>query len=84
MADFPYKDPERHRFEKPALFVRGTESKYVPDDVLPLVGRFFPRFEVRDISGAGHWVAAERPEEFRRVVVEFLRGGNGDGEGAGK
>ncbi|KAI9790368.1 MAG: hypothetical protein M1816_005186 [Peltula sp. TS41687] len=79
MADFPYKDPDRHRFEKPALFVRGTESRYVPDEVLSLVGRFFPRFRVVDVQGAGHWVAAERPEEFRRCVVEFLRG-VGDGE----
>ncbi len=41
LGDFPYKDPTQVRFEKPALFVRGTKSKYVPEEVLPLIGKFF-------------------------------------------
>lgn len=65
MGDFPYKDPSRARFEKPALFVRGTKSKYVPDEVLPAVGEFFPRFEVADVE-AGHWLISEDPEAFRQ------------------
>lgn len=65
MGDFPFKEPGKVRFEKPALFVRGTKSKYVPDEVLPVVGEFFPRFEVVDID-AGHWVISESPEEFRQ------------------
>ncbi|KAJ4389141.1 hypothetical protein N0V93_006603 [Gnomoniopsis smithogilvyi] len=71
MGDFPFKDPREVRFEKPALFVRGTKSKYVPDEVLPVVGEFFPRFEVVDID-AGHWVISESPEAFRQAVVRFL------------
>lgn len=65
MGDFPYKDPGKARFEKPALFVRGTTSKYVPDEVLPAVGEFFPRFEVVDVE-AGHWLISENPEAFRQ------------------
>ncbi|PSS10609.1 hypothetical protein M430DRAFT_126887 [Amorphotheca resinae ATCC 22711] len=72
MGDFPYKDPEEVRFEKPALFVRGTKSTYVPDEALPIIGRFFPRFELADID-AGHWVISEQPEAFRRAVVDFLK-----------
>lgn len=64
MGDFPFRDPDEARFEKPTLFIRGTESSYVADDVLPLIGRFFPRFELRDIV-SGHWVISEKPEEFR-------------------
>ena len=71
MGDFPHRDPSAARFEKPALFVRGTKSTYVPDDVLPLVGQFFPRFRLADVD-AGHWLISEKPEEFRRAVVEFL------------
>ena len=33
--------------------------------MLPVVGRFFPKFELVDIDG-GHWVISEKPEEFRR------------------
>ncbi|KAF4120124.1 Pimeloyl-ACP methyl ester carboxylesterase [Geosmithia morbida] len=65
LGDFPYKDPQAVRFEKPALFVRGTLSKYVPDEVLPLIGEFFPRFRIVDIE-AGHWVISEQPEAFRQ------------------
>lgn len=64
MGDFPFRDPDEARFEKPTLFIRGTESSYVADDILPLIGRFFPRFQLRDIA-SGHWVIAEKPEEFR-------------------
>ncbi|KAF3760226.1 alpha/beta-hydrolase [Cryphonectria parasitica EP155] len=71
MGDFPYKDPGKVRFERPALFVRGTKSKYVPDEVLPVVGEFFPLFEVVDVE-AGHWLISENPEAFRQAVVRFL------------
>jgi len=72
LGDFPYKNPEEVRFEKPALFVRGTRSKYVPDEALPIIGQFFPLFELADID-AGHWVISEQPEAFKQVVVEFLK-----------
>ena len=71
MADFPYKDPETHRFMKPTLFVRGTKSHYVADETLPAIGNFFPRFELADVE-AGHWIVSENPEAFRRIVVEWL------------
>jgi len=72
LGDFPFKDPEEVRFEKPALFVRGIQSKYVPDEALPVIGKFFPMFQLVDIN-AGHWVISEQPEAFRKAVVEFLQ-----------
>ncbi|KAI2643465.1 alpha beta hydrolase fold family [Xylaria nigripes] len=71
MGEFPFHNPDEHRFEKPALFVRGTRSKYIPDEIIPTIGRFFPRFSLADID-AGHWVISEKPAEFLRVVIEFL------------
>lgn len=65
MGDFPFTDPDQTRFEGPTLMVRGTKSPYVADEMLPIVGRFFPKFELRDIE-AGHWVISEKPEEFRQ------------------
>ena len=64
IADFPFRDPDKARYEKPALFLRGTKSHYVPDEVIPLIGRFFPRFLLKDIE-AGHWLISENPEAFR-------------------
>jgi pimeloyl-ACP methyl ester carboxylesterase len=65
MGDFPFKDPDVVRYDGPTLVVRGTKSDYVPDEMLPLIGRFFPRFECVDVE-AGHWITSEKPEEFRR------------------
>lgn len=65
LGDFPIKDPNEIRFEKRTLFVRGTQSKYVPDELLPIIGRFFPMFQVSDVQ-AGHWVISENPEAFRQ------------------
>lgn len=64
MADFPFKDPEEARWEGPTLFIRGTKSHYVADETLPIIGRFFPRFEIADVD-SGHWVISEKPQEFR-------------------
>ncbi|KAK4164879.1 Alpha/Beta hydrolase protein [Cladorrhinum sp. PSN259] len=71
LGDFPYKNPNEVRFSKPALFVRGTKSKYVPDEVIPIIGQFFPKFELVDVE-AGHWLISENPEAFRQSVVSFL------------
>ncbi|KAK3325612.1 abhydrolase domain-containing protein [Apodospora peruviana] len=65
LGDFPYKDTSQVRFERPALFIRGTRSKYVPDEVIPVIGQFFPRFELVDVE-AGHWLISENPEAFRQ------------------
>ncbi|RPB05856.1 alpha/beta-hydrolase [Choiromyces venosus 120613-1] len=70
MAAFAYH-PDKVRFEKRALFVRGTQSPYIPDEAIPTIGRFFPLFRLKDID-AGHWVISEKPNEFKEAVVEFL------------
>jgi pimeloyl-ACP methyl ester carboxylesterase len=72
MADFPYRDPDEARYEGPALFVRGTESHYIADETLPLIGRFFPRFELLSFE-CGHWVMSEKFEEFRRGFSEWVK-----------
>lgn len=68
MGDFPFKDPQERRFEKQCLFIRGTQSPYVADDMLPLIGQFFPLFRLVDID-AGHWLISEQPEKFRRGIM---------------
>jgi pimeloyl-ACP methyl ester carboxylesterase len=75
MGDFPSIDSAAKRYKGPTLVVRGTRSPYVPDEVLPVFGAFFPRFTCVDVD-AGHWVISEKPEEFRRAVVEFLEDQN--------
>lgn len=71
IALWPY-DPNLARWSKgPALFVRGTDSTYVPDDVFQDIGQYFPHFEVRDVK-AGHWLISENPKAFMDVLCEFI------------
>lgn len=70
IALWPY-DCHINRWNGPALFIRGTKSQYVPDDVIPTIGAYFPDFEVRDID-SGHWVISEKPEEFISSVTDFI------------
>lgn len=60
-------------FEKPTLFVRGARSKYVLDEDMTRIRQFFPAAELRTLA-TGHWVQAEKPEEFVQVVQDWLAG----------
>jgi hypothetical protein len=51
------------RYVKPSLIVRGTRSKYVTDEVLPVIGQLFSLFEV-DID-AGYWVVSKYLKALR-------------------
>ena len=65
MGGFPIKNPGEVHYDGPTLFIRGCFSKYIADDMLPLIGRFFPRFELFEID-CGHWVISEKPDAFRQ------------------
>ncbi len=59
-------------FEKPALFVKGGRSRYLIDDDKPRIKKLFPQSAILTIKGTGHWVHAEKPEEFGIAVLKFL------------
>lgn len=68
MADFPFSQSDSIQYDGPALFVRGTKSQYVSDDVVPAIKKFFPSAQIADVN-AGHWLISEKPEEFRQGEI---------------
>jgi len=66
--------PSSGPYEGPALFVRGGGSDYVADDAEPAIRERFPEARIETIPSAAHWVHVEAPEEFVRLVREFLEG----------
>jgi pimeloyl-ACP methyl ester carboxylesterase len=64
--------PATSRFNGPALFVRGGNSDYLRAGDLARIRELFPRATMAAIPNAGHWVHADAPEEFARVVEDFL------------
>ena len=56
----------------PTLFLRGGRSSYILDMDELGIGRHFTDYELNTINEAGHWLHAEKPDEFYRIVTEFL------------
>lgn len=59
-------------YDAPTLFLRGGDSWYIQDDDLPQIESHFPQAELVTIPDAGHWLHAQKPEQFFEAVSEFL------------
>lgn len=68
----PPAGPRLHEIEVPVLIVQGALDIPAFRDSARLLARIVPRGEHVEIAGAGHMVNMERPDEYNRVVVEFL------------
>lgn len=60
------------RFEGETLFIRGTKSNYITKAHYNDIDLIFPNSRIAEIEGAGHWLHAEKPDEFRSIVSDFL------------
>lgn len=60
-------------FNKPVLFVRGKFSSYILDSDIKRIREIFPSAHVETIE-TGHWVQAEKPEEFVSLLRNWLTG----------
>lgn len=60
------------KVKAPTLFVRGGGSYYIRNDDFNLIHSIFEHSRIETLSGAGHWLHAERPDDFYQVVSEFL------------
>jgi len=60
------------QFHAPALFIRGGNSGYLLDGDRAEIKKRFPGATFETIANASHWVHADAPGEFYRVVDNFL------------
>lgn len=56
----------------PVLFIKGELSGYIDEESIGTIRSIFPYAEISTIKDSGHWLHAEKPEEFMKVVNEFL------------
>jgi len=71
LGEFP-PELRKRRFDRPTSLIVGSQSDYVkPADRL-MFEAMFPCLEVTVIEGAGHWVHADRPDEFLATVRHAL------------
>jgi esterase len=58
-------------FSKPTLFIKGARSSYFKEGDDALIMKLFPLAKIETLD-TGHWVQAEKPQEFVSTVLNFL------------
>ena len=66
-ADLQYEGT----FDKPSLFIYGKKSDYFKTGDDKLIQNRFTKAKFVTLE-TGHWVQAEKPQEFAEVVLQFL------------
>ena len=62
----------RKIIHRPTLFIRGSESPYILSEDEKVIHQLFSDVAIVTIQGAGHWVQADRPNEFVASVLQFV------------
>jgi pimeloyl-ACP methyl ester carboxylesterase len=65
--------PQNSKYVGETLFLKGGNSDYIQDEDEKDIASHFENFEIKAIKNSGHWVHAEKREDFLQVSLEFLK-----------
>ena len=71
-SDIASAPPSAPVFNGPTLLIKGSDSTYINDAMLSSIFQRFPNCVVNTVNDAGHWLHAEKPTEFFKLVKDFL------------
>lgn len=57
----------------PTLFIKGELSPYISELDYPMIKKQFPNSRIEIIKQAGHWLHAENPKLFYKLVTDFFK-----------
>ena len=57
----------------PVLFIVGAEDQLIPPPIIEAMHRSMPGSELVKVPGAGHSVYFEKPEDYNRILMDFLQ-----------
>jgi pimeloyl-ACP methyl ester carboxylesterase len=63
-----------HRVAVPTLILWGAEDRVLPPEYGPAYRDLIPSSRLEVIGECGHLPHVEKPEEFSRTTLDFLRG----------
>ncbi|MEH8020693.1 alpha/beta fold hydrolase [Rheinheimera metallidurans] len=63
---------EQGQYLGPTLFIKGGNSDYILPEYKQRITQLFPKAEAKVIQDTGHWLHAEKPAMFSRLVIDFL------------
>ena len=64
--------PPNTSFKGKVLFISAGDSGYINNDDLSLIKAHFPDSSVTIMSDVGHWLHAENPNLFYKLVINFI------------
>ncbi|XP_070268882.1 sn-1-specific diacylglycerol lipase ABHD11 [Myotis yumanensis] len=64
--------PRQESYPGPTLFLLGGNSDFVPPSHHPEIRRLFPVAQIQTVPDAGHWIHADRPQDFMAAIRGFL------------
>ncbi|SEH88637.1 esterase [Rheinheimera pacifica] len=59
-------------YNGPVLFIKGGDSDYILPEHKATITKVFPAAQAKIIQGTGHWLHAEKPAAFTKLVKDFL------------
>ncbi len=59
-------------YDGDALFLAGSNSRYISSKHIPDIQKMFPSFAVQSISEAGHWIHIDQPISTINAVADFV------------
>lgn len=59
-------------FSGPTLFIGGANSDYIRLEDHARIRKLFPSAYIEYIAGANHWVHADKPAEFLKMLTAFI------------
>lgn len=59
-------------YDKPVLFIKGMDSDYITKRHQAKIAQYFPKAKAKIIQGTGHWLHAEKPAAFNKIISDFL------------
>lgn len=63
---------ENGSYTGPVLFIKGGDSDYILPEHKAAIAKLFPAAQAKIIQGTGHWLHAEKPAAFTKLVKDFL------------
>lgn len=60
------------QYQGPCFMIRGGDSDYVKAEHRESILAQFPNITAKTLYGTGHWLHAQKPEIFNRLIGEFL------------
>jgi 4,5:9,10-diseco-3-hydroxy-5,9,17-trioxoandrosta-1(10),2-diene-4-oate hydrolase len=67
---------EAHRLRNHVLLIWGREDRVNPLDGALVAVKLIRRAQLHVFGGCGHWAQLEKFDEFNRLAISFLEGGN--------